>query len=298
MPSMVDNDSISKLTPSELKELYHLSPARDYFSSERASALLNTMPHKTQRTYLWRNPGAGVVIICETEQGAYIVRAKRFDNTWKSTFGGAVEAGESFLEAALRETQEEWFHTKLGDFQLQDYIHLNRGRRLQDGRIRGFDYVTGVVVIKTTFAELSDHISALKKHASHALAALAAFIKTDAFLSESHRSRKVSAQYGLEDPHVLQCIAAHKGGLDAIETLEQIAAGDIVFNPVDKMLDQRTHAIMHFTEYSDFEIVPVENALEVLYNAEAGITLTEVFKLDPFSVSGLICKYINGKFSL
>ncbi len=281
----------TSLTDAELLELQPLSLEMGYYAGEDARLIFNVLPHETRSTFLWRNAGAGVVVICETEHGAQVIRAKRFDQSWKSTFGGAVEPQETFLQAAMREAKEEWFHRSLGEFEIQDFVHLNRGRRIQDGKLRGFDYVTGIAKIQCSLEVLDNHIAVLKDHALHALAALDALTQPRRHFYTSSKNRNLTAKYALEDTYLMSCIAHHEHGPAAIATLEQIACGKMNFRPIEKFADPRSHAVLNFTEFSDFEIKPLEQVHQIIVDAESGINTQSVFKLDPFSVSGLLAQY-------
>mmetsp|Transcript_2272 Transcript_2272/g.3176 ORF Transcript_2272/g.3176 Transcript_2272/m.3176 type:complete len:270 (-) Transcript_2272:974-1783(-) len=256
-------------------------PRKQLLTGEKAREIQQTIPNAKEGG--WLRPGSGLLVHFKImdDNIDYFVRGKRFCGSWKLTVGGAVEEGETFLEAAFREFREEHFNYHIGNPEvIPDVAFFHRKRKQKDGKTTGFDYVTSQArVMVQNKRDLESYVAKLKGAAVAANSALSAMKNSSSKDIES-KSRSKLASDALSHGHFVRQLVKEPLGKEVRTLLQDIEKGKQIDYLTSDSQSKLEKAIKIFTEYSDFDIVKSREMLasvkakdENLFAPEAPVVL-------------------------
>lgn len=248
--------------------------------SVQAEKLMHKIPKSTgvDANKNWKSLGAGVIAVYKTDQGSFVVRGNRFGlGQWKISLGGAVDNDETIIQAILRELKEETFGLLPSLGKIFEIAHMNNYREVSEDNegnptLEAFDYLTVGAEVQISFEELNNRLGKMNIHAKNANDALKALTLKDKSQDDKKgitlEERKDLASTALNDKHLMKLVSdLGDDGQDVLTLLENMKNVD-EFTPLAQFKDKRCKALMTFTEYSEFEIVPLNVAIEETKNGK------------------------------
>lgn len=209
--------------------------------------ILNVKPHDEKLP----RPGAGTIVIYETDDGPFMIKGLKFTNEWKISVGGAVDPGETFFDAAKREFFEETFY--LGcKYVLEPFaVHENRKEDMT--------YIT-VGAVSTSYiktrTDLDDFVKYLNEKAdllypygNHYFALL---------------NGKPAPEKPARDKADLVISEVTDRFLELKPLTLEIIKGTKKWNELTELAKKKTFEdIAKYTEFSKFEVVPLSTVMDI-----------------------------------